>query len=156
MIKKFVFSPILTKLSEIVVLMSTVISPSLVKIGLKTKNFYHYAKFCRDPFLNCNYSSLGQFVPLFSKMDWIGVAWRGWQIGIWSHQTMSFGGLITGILIVHNVYHKKIINVLNICVQLDTSNDGFWSYCVLIGMSSEWCLNPELITLFISVMNSGI
>ena len=33
------------------------ISPSLVKIGLKTKKFYHYAKFCPDPFLNCNYSS---------------------------------------------------------------------------------------------------
>ena len=32
---------------------------------------------------------------------------------------------------------QKIINVLNICVQLDTSNDGFWSYHVLIGMSSE-------------------
>ena len=47
----------MTKLSEIAVLMSTVISPSLVKIGLKTKIFYHYAKFCRDPFLNCNYSS---------------------------------------------------------------------------------------------------
>ena len=38
--------------------MSTVISPSLVKIGLKTKIFYHYAKFCRDPFLNFNYSSM--------------------------------------------------------------------------------------------------
>ena len=37
--------------------MRTAISLSLVKIGLKTKFFYHYAKFCRDPFLNCNYSS---------------------------------------------------------------------------------------------------
>ena len=52
-----ILCPILTKLSETAILMSTVISPSLVKIGLKTKNFYHYAIFCRDPFLNCNYSS---------------------------------------------------------------------------------------------------
>ena len=37
--------------------MSTVISPSLVKIGLKTKIFYHYAKFCRDPFLSFNNSN---------------------------------------------------------------------------------------------------
>ena len=33
--------------------MSTSIWLSLVKIGLKTKNFYHYAKFWQDPFLNC-------------------------------------------------------------------------------------------------------
>ena len=37
--------------------MSTAISLSLVEIGLKTKTFYHYAKFCRVPFLNCNYST---------------------------------------------------------------------------------------------------
>ena len=37
MIKFFVFSPILTKLGEITVLMSTAISLSLVKIRLKTK-----------------------------------------------------------------------------------------------------------------------
>ena len=53
-------SPILTKLSEIAVLMSTVISPSLVKIGLKTKFFYHYAKFCRDPFLSFNNSKISK------------------------------------------------------------------------------------------------
>ena len=68
-IKFFVLCPILTKLSEIAVLMSTVISPSFIKIGLKTKKFYHYAKFCRDPFLNCNYSSLracSKYVPIVS------------------------------------------------------------------------------------------
>ena len=37
--------------------MSTAISPSLVKIGLKTKKFYQYAKFWQDPFLNCSDSS---------------------------------------------------------------------------------------------------
>ena len=47
----------MNKLGEITVLMSTAISLSLVKIGLKTNSFYHYAKFCRDPFLNCNYSN---------------------------------------------------------------------------------------------------
>ena len=41
----------MTKLGEITVLMSKAISLSLVKIGLKTKKFHHYAKFCRDPFL---------------------------------------------------------------------------------------------------------
>ena len=56
-IKKFVFSPILIQRGEITVLMRTAISLSFVKIGLKTKKFYHYAKFCRGPFLNCNYSS---------------------------------------------------------------------------------------------------
>ena len=58
MIKTFVFSPILTKLGEITVLMSTAISLSFVKIGLKTKNFYQYAKFWQDPFLDFNDSSL--------------------------------------------------------------------------------------------------
>ena len=39
--KNFVFDPILTKLCEIVVLMSTTISQSFIKIGSKTKNFYY-------------------------------------------------------------------------------------------------------------------
>ena len=34
-----------SKLGQIAVLMSTAISPSLVRIGVKTKNFYHYEKF---------------------------------------------------------------------------------------------------------------
>ena len=42
---------------QIAVLMSTAISPSLVKIGLKTKKIYQYAKFWQDPFLNCGDSS---------------------------------------------------------------------------------------------------
>ena len=37
--------------------MSTAISPCLVKIGLKTKIFYQYAKFWQDPFLNYDNSS---------------------------------------------------------------------------------------------------
>ena len=35
----------------------TAIWPCLVKIGLKTKICYHYAKFWQDPFLNCVNSS---------------------------------------------------------------------------------------------------
>ena len=39
--------------------MSTAIWQILVMIGLKTKFFYHYAKFWQDPFLNCVNSSIG-------------------------------------------------------------------------------------------------
>ena len=45
--------------------MSNAISPSLVKIGLKTKKFYHYAKFCQDPFLNCIDSRIAQIFSEF-------------------------------------------------------------------------------------------
>ena len=58
LIKFFVFCSILTKLGQIAVLMGIVIWPSLVKIWLKTKNFYHYAKFWQDPFLNFANSSI--------------------------------------------------------------------------------------------------
>ena len=47
----FVFNAILTKLSQIAVLMCTTIWPSLVKIGLKTKKDYYRPKSSKDPFL---------------------------------------------------------------------------------------------------------
>ena len=50
-------SPILTKLSQIVALMSTTIWPSLVKIGLKTKKIIIGQKVVRTPFLKNNASS---------------------------------------------------------------------------------------------------
>ena len=48
----FVSSPVLTILSQISIHMSTAIWQSFVKIGLKTKMLYQYAKFWLDPFLN--------------------------------------------------------------------------------------------------------
>ena len=88
--------------------MSTVISPSLVKIGLKTKKFYHYAKFCRDPFLNCNYSSIMIYQSRYSStrqsMENPGINSCYWPSVLHLQKPWKF-----------NLYSSLVIFVLPVC-----------------------------------------
>ena len=67
----------MTKICRIAVFMSATFWQSLVKIGLKTKKNYHYAKFWQDPFLD------------FSDSRKINKNGKDWTFRKW-HHTFTF------------------------------------------------------------------
>ena len=71
--------------------MSTAIWPSLVKIGLKTKIFYHYAKFWQDPFLNLANSTNNHNIVLPPILRFLGQEFSvNWKSVNWKLESTNF------------------------------------------------------------------
>ena len=116
-----------SKLGGIAVLMTTAISPSLVKIGLKTKIFHQHAKFWQqDSFLNCGDSSI------FLSKIWI----HFWYIYV------SYDWKFLKVL-------KRILVLLRTCSCVkndDANSEKQLSSVENIGQKSAKCkLNPHTI-----------
>ena len=150
--KFFVFSPILTKLGEITVLMSTAISLSLVKIGLKTKNFYHYAKFCRDPFLNFNYSSpsmrSNQGLAVFMHRCKIGFIYGGiFETTMNTRMTFAFSFIVSNFYpiftILTNLYPSSFLYFLNRYKKKTKLDFRFFSWSELSYRAHPKCVSGK-------------
>ena len=136
----FVFSPFLTKLGQIAVLMSTAIWPSLVKIGLKTRIFYQYAKFWQDPFLNCCDSRVNCIIMTRAK-DFFE---ENLEFNFWNSCLLEARKFKKGVLL------KFCILIKFFCFQ--SNHDQSWSdcstheYCNLTKFGQDWTENKNFLS----------